>query len=103
MARFQRLTRDDLSKLTRNELVDRLEVEQQYWARKEKRGLNEADTQARRLFSDLVFAVLDPDGFAQSMRETTEWLKGERPNDSTFWTEKPGLTASAERVTDDPL
>ncbi|PWV71340.1 hypothetical protein SAMN05421630_11556 [Prauserella marina] len=35
MARFQRLTWDDLDHLTREELIPRLEAEQEYWARKE--------------------------------------------------------------------
>lgn len=90
MARFKRLVRDDLNNLTRDELLSRLEAEQAYWARKEARGLNDADRQARREFSDIVFAVIDPSGLADSMAETTAWLKGERSTDSSYWREKPG-------------
>ena len=89
MARFQRLTSDDLSTLTRVELLPRLEAEQQYWTRKEKRGLSAADQQARKEFSDLVYAVINPAGLADSIAETTAWLKGERPTDSTYFEEKP--------------
>ncbi|SEO83759.1 hypothetical protein [Amycolatopsis saalfeldensis] len=89
MARFQRLTRDDLTTHTRDELLPRLEAEQEYWARKEKRGLSAADQQARREFSDLVYAVINPSGLADSMAETTAWLKGERSTDSAYFTEKP--------------
>jgi hypothetical protein len=89
MARFQRLTRDDLTKFSRDELLPRLEAEQEYWARKEKRGLSAADQQARKEFSDLVYAVINPAGLADSMAETTAWLKGERATDSTYFTEKP--------------
>lgn len=90
MARFTRLTWDDLNTHTRDELIPRLEAEQQYWARKETHGLSEADQQARKQFSEILFAVLNPDGLATSMAETTAWLKGERPTDSSFWREKPG-------------
>lgn len=93
MARFKRLTWDDLDNLTRGELLDRLEAEQAYWARKEARGLSETDRKARNEFSDIVFAVLNPSKIAESMVETTAWLKGERPTDSSFWSEKPGREA----------
>jgi hypothetical protein len=88
-ARFQRLTRDDLTNFTRDDLLPRLEAEQEYWARKEKRGLSAADQQARKEFSDLVYAVINPAGLADSMAETTAWLKGERSTDSAYFKEKP--------------
>lgn len=90
MARFKRLTWDDLDNLTRDELLDRIEAEQAYWARKEARGLSEAERTARKEFSDILFAVLNPAKIADSMAETTAWLKGERSTDSSFWSEKPG-------------
>jgi hypothetical protein len=90
MARFTRLTWDDLNSFTRDELLSRLEAEQEYWARKEKRGLNADDQQARKEFSDMVFTVLNPDGLANSMAETTAWLKSERSTDSSYFREKPG-------------
>jgi hypothetical protein len=90
MARFQRLTRADLDSLTRDELLPRLEVEQRYRARKEKRGLSEDDRRARKEFSDILYAVISPSGLADSMAETTAWLKGERATDSSYWSEKPG-------------
>ena len=90
MARFKRLVRDDLNNLTRDELVSRLESEQAYWARKETRGLSDADQDARKEFSDILFAVINPAGLADSMAETTAWLKGKRTTDSSYWDEKPG-------------
>ncbi|SEP53609.1 hypothetical protein [Amycolatopsis saalfeldensis] len=89
MARFQRLTRDDLTTHTRDELLPRLEAEQEYWARKEKRGLSPADQQARKEFSNMLFIVLNPAELADSMAETTAWLRGERSTDSAYFTEKP--------------
>ncbi len=90
MARFTRLTWADLNTHTRDELLARLEAEQQYWARREKRGLSEADQQARKQFTAIVFAVLNPDWLASSLAETAAWLKGEQPADSSFWCETPG-------------
>ena len=90
MARFKRLTWDDLDNLTRKELLPRLEAEQEYWARQEKRGLSDADQQARKQFSDILYAVINPAGLAASMAETTAWLKGERSTDSSYWREQPG-------------
>ena len=90
MARFKRLTRDDLNNLTRNELLPRLEAEQEYWARKERRGLSAADQQARKEFTDIVFTVLNPDGLADLVAEEAAWLKGERPTSSSYWERKPG-------------
>jgi hypothetical protein len=90
MAMFKRLTWDDLDNLTRKELLPRLEAEQAYWARMEKRRLSAADQQARKQFSDILFAVIDPSGLADSLAETTAWLKGERSTDSSYWREQPG-------------
>jgi len=91
MARFRRLTQGDLTTLTREQLLPRLEAEQEYWARKERCGLSAADQQARAEFSDLVFAVLNPAELADCMAETSAWLAGTRPTDSTYWDEKPGV------------
>lgn len=90
MARFKRLTRADLDVLTRKELLDRLEAEQNYWARKERGGLDSADQQARREFTDLIFTVLNPAGLADSMAEDAAWLRGERATAGSFWDETPG-------------
>lgn len=90
MARFKRLTWDDLNNFTRDELLSRLEAEQAYWVRKEARGLSPEDREARKQFSDILFAVLNPTKVADSMAETTAWLKGERATDTSFWDERPG-------------
>jgi hypothetical protein len=44
--------------------------------RKEKRGLIEADQHARREFTKILYRVINPAGRADSMVETTPWLKG---------------------------
>lgn len=93
MAKFQRLAWADLDNLTRAELLDRVEVEQAYWARKEQRGLSAADRDARKQFSDILFAALDPSGLADSMAEDAAWLRGERSTASSFWDENPGRPA----------
>jgi len=96
MTRFQRLTWDDLGNFTRDELLPRLEAEQEYWARKEKRGLSEADQHAREEFAKILYAVINPAGLAGSMAETTAWLKGERATD-TFVLEREARTRERRR------
>lgn len=90
MPRFKRLTWADLDNLTRDELLPRLEAEQEYWARKAACGMSEADRKARKEFSDMLRKVLNPSEVADSMAETAAWLKGERSADTSFWDEKPG-------------
>lgn len=98
MARFRRLTRADLSNLTRGELLPRLEAEQRYWARKEARGLSEADQRARKEFSDILHAVINPEALAGAMGEMAAWLKGERMSGTSYWGEKPGIMASETHI-----
>lgn len=90
MARFKRLTWDDLDNLTRAELVPRLEAEQGYWARKEQRGLGEADLEARKEFNAILAAAINPTDVSQALSEITGWLAGERPTGTSYWDEKPG-------------
>lgn len=90
MARFQRLTWDDLDNLTRAELLPRLEAEQQYWARKERGELSEADERARREFGRMLCTVISPDSLASAMGEMAAWLKGDRSVNTSYWDEKPG-------------
>ncbi|GAB2740543.1 hypothetical protein [Amycolatopsis magusensis] len=90
MARSQRLTWEDLKTLTRQELLPRLEREQEYWARKERRGLTPDDQAARKEFTNMLFTVLNPDGLADSMAEDVAWLSGQRSTASSYWDKKPG-------------
>ncbi len=94
MPRFQRLTWDGLDNFTRADLLPRVEAGQEYWARKEKRGLSEADQHARKEFGKILYAVINPPGLAGSMAETTAWLKGERETDTSYWSERPGRQPS---------
>jgi hypothetical protein len=97
MTRFQRLTWNDLGNYTRGELLPRVEAEEHYWQRKEKRGLSQADQQARREFTQMLYAVSSPAGLASSMAETTAWLKGERATPSSYFNEKPGRQPQPDR------
>lgn len=97
MTRFQRLTWNDLDNCTRGELLPRLEAEQEYWQRKEQRGLSQADQQARREFTEILFTVIDPAGLASSMAESVAWLKGERATGSSYFDEKPGRQPQPDR------
>jgi len=90
MTPFQRLTWDDLGNLTRAELLPRLAAEQQYWARKARRGLSEDDQHARSEFGKILCAALSPPALADAMGEMAAWLKGERAANTSYWNEKPG-------------
>jgi hypothetical protein len=90
MPRFQRLTWNDLDNYTRGDLLPRVEAEEHYWQRKEKHGLSQADQQARKEFTKILYTVTSPAGLASSMAETTAWLKGERAAPSSYFDEKPG-------------
>jgi hypothetical protein len=69
------------------------EAEQQYWARKEQRGLRPEEQQARREFDRIFHAAFGPAGLAGSMAETTAWLRGERPTASPYWDQRPRCQA----------
>jgi hypothetical protein len=56
------------------------EAEQQYWARKEQRGLRPEEQQARREFDRIFHAAFRPAGLAGSMAETTAWAQGRTPH-----------------------
>ncbi len=85
MPAFKRLKRSDLDILTRAELQDRIEAENDYWDRKCRRGLSEADAAAHQEFSVILHAALDP---AASIAHAKEYL--ETGVDNGYWDEKPG-------------
>lgn len=89
MPAFKRLTRADLSTLTRAELQDRIEVENAYWDRKCRRGLSEADAAAHREFSAILHAAVDP---GASLAHAQHYL--ETGVDNGYWDEKPGAPRS---------
>ncbi|MFJ7269444.1 hypothetical protein ACIQV3_22830 [Streptomyces sp. NPDC099050] len=86
MPAFKRLTREDLTKLTRAELLDRIRMESDYWDRKCKRGLNEADAAAHQEFSSILHAALDP---GAALNHAIVYIEGR--GDNGYWNEKPGV------------
>lgn len=58
VARFERLTWADLNRLTRGELLDRVEAENAYWNRKAARGMSAEDVAAHREFGAIMHAAL---------------------------------------------
>lgn len=90
MPAFKRLTRDDLAKLTRAQLQDRIEVESAYWDRKCRRGLNEADAAAHQEFSVILHAALDP---GAALDHAIQYIEGR--GDNGYWDEKPGIGRTA--------
>jgi hypothetical protein len=80
--RFKRLTDAEARTLTRAELLDRVEAEQAYWAR--KRGPTTADRAAKREFSRIMHAYLPLNDAFQAAIDTAE---GRR---SDYWETRPG-------------
>lgn len=87
MPAFKRLTRDDLNHLTRRELQDRIMLESDYWDRKCRRGLNEADAAAHQEFGEILHAAIDP---GASIDHAMQYM--ETGVDNGYWDEKPGAT-----------
>lgn len=85
MASFRRLTAAEARTLTRSELLDRFEAEQQYWAR--RRNLTAEDREAAREFTRILFASLNP---ADGVADVLSYLRGERTGPS-YWDKKPDV------------
>ncbi|MEB3370963.1 hypothetical protein [Saccharopolyspora mangrovi] len=86
MAEFEHVTWDDLNRLTRGELLDRLEAEREHWARQEHGGFTEADRPAREEFNRILLTACAP---ADATGETATWLARGRPNGHR-WNQGPG-------------
>lgn len=82
MTRFKRLTDAEARSLTRAELLDRVEAEQAYWAR--KRTMTPQDKAAEREFSRILHAYLSPHAAIQAAMDT---VQGRR---SDYWETRPG-------------
>jgi hypothetical protein len=91
MARFKRLTDAEARTLTRSEILDRVEAEQQYWIRKHRRGMTEEDVTAEREFNRIMYAYLDPMAGLDALRDT---LEGRR---SDYWESRPGEESAPPR------
>jgi hypothetical protein len=77
MARFVRLTRADLARLTRAELLDRIEAEQQYWHRKQDRGKFTAeDRTAFAEFREIMHAACEPAAAIQDLNNRIAGVPG---------------------------
>lgn len=95
MARFRRLTVDEARAMTRAELLDRLEIEQQYWHRKmDQHRMSPEDWEAHEVFTACLH-LIDP---VTAVSDTLAWLKGEgagrymdtRPGDDATGAPIPG-------------
>lgn len=97
MAEFDHVTWDDLNHLTREELLDRLEAEQEYWARQEMGGFTDAHRARREEFSRILRAVCDPAELAEAVGHTAAWVAGEGSTDTSYWDQMPGHRVTARR------
>lgn len=73
MARFRRLTDTEARQLSRSELLDRIEAEQEYWHRK-RHSMTDADRAAEREFRRIWYALAGPDAVLGWMQELTDKL-----------------------------
>ncbi|BDT39488.1 hypothetical protein [Streptomyces yaizuensis] len=85
MPAFKRLTAADLDRLTRAELLDRIEKEGAYWDRKVARGMTADDAAAYQEFSRILHAALNPGAMIQ---HATRFVQGH--GDNGYWAQKPG-------------
>lgn len=88
MARFKRLTEEEARTLTRAELLDRVEAEQKYWAR--KRIVTDEDRAASREFTRILFTYVKP---GEAIQATIDYIEGRRGHD--YWDTRPGDEGSA--------
>ena len=82
MTRFKRLTEEEARTLTRGELLDRVEAEQKYWARKHARS--DGDRAAEREFTRILFTYVNP---SEAMQATIDYIEGRRGHD--YWDTRP--------------
>lgn len=91
MTRFVRLVKDDLTRLTRGELLDRVETEQQYWFRKlDREGETPENHAAYEEFRAIMHAAINP---AEAVADTLRLLTA-GPAAATYWDEIPGKPAT---------
>ena len=83
MTRFKRLTEAEARTLTRRELLDRVEAEQKYWARKHARS--DEDRAAEREFTRILFTYMNP---SEAMQATIDYIEGLRG--PGYWDTRPG-------------
>lgn len=88
MGRFKRLTAVEANTLTRSQLLDRIEVEQEYWHRKPWHRMSEAERAAEREFNRIMHAALDP---GAGLADTLAYLKGE-PGAGRYFDERPNVS-----------
>lgn len=95
MSRFKRLTTADLDRLTRGELLDRVEVEQQYWFRKlDRRPVSDADQAGYRKFQAIVRQAINP---VDAVRAAKDLVTNGHGWSADYWDEIPGSTQGAQK------
>ncbi len=85
MSRFKRLTDAEARTLTRRELLDRIEAEQQCWFRKRTRTAE--DDAAFREFTRIMYAYLSPASVAEAIQDTIDYIEGRSPG--SYWDTRP--------------
>lgn len=88
MARFKRLTEAEAETLTRSQILDRIEAEQQYWFRKHARGMSGEDEAAEKEFVRLLHKYAGPEVISAGLKDAKDYLEGR--STGGFWDQRPG-------------
>ncbi|GAA3097819.1 hypothetical protein [Streptosporangium carneum] len=87
MPRFERLTIEEARTLSRDQLLDRIEVEQRYWYRLMDSGtLRVGEDEAYRTFTRIMHAAIDS---GRAVSDTLALLNGECVSEE-YWTRPLG-------------
>jgi hypothetical protein len=90
VAQFKPLTVAEANTLTRGQLLDRIEVEQEYWHRKAWHRMSEADQAAEQEFGRIMHAALDP---GAGLSDLLDYLNG-KPGAGRYFDERPNIPAA---------
>jgi hypothetical protein len=87
MPRFKRLTIEEARTLNREQLLDRIEIEQKYWYRLiERSQIRPGDDEAYKVFTQIMHAAIDP---GRAASDTLALIEGE-PVNKDYWTKPLG-------------
>jgi hypothetical protein len=87
MPRFKRLTIEEARTLNRDQLLDRIEIEQKYWYRlMERSQIRPGDDEAYKIFTQIMHAAIDP---GRAASDTLALIEGE-PVNKDYWTKPLG-------------
>lgn len=87
VARFKRLTAAEARTLTRSQLLDRIEVEQAYWHRKDWHRMSPTEQAAEHEFSRILHAAINP---LTLIQDVTAYVQG-TPGAGQYMDQRPDI------------